>query len=112
MIDDREKTEPPYPKDTYAPVEEAQKRYLRTEKGKSAKKRYDQSNQGKDARKRYLESEKGKAALLRYYLSEKAQNQREQRKALMKLFRKLDTFLQENPDKSMDEFFEFLGGQD
>lgn len=109
-MNENEKTDPPFPKDTYAPVEEAQKRYLKTEKGKSAKKRYDQSEQGKSARKRYLESEKGQEALLRYYLSEKAQSQREQRKALMKLFRQLDNFTQDNPNKSMEEFFESLGG--
>ena len=107
-----EKTEPPYPKDTYTPVEEAQKRYLNSEKGKSAVKRYQQSESGKAAQRRYLESEKGKAALLRYYLSEKAQTQREQKSAMVKLFRKLEAFLKFHPDKTTEDFFESIGGTD
>ena len=97
--------------DSYSKVEAAQERYRNTEKGKTAKKRYDQSESGKTARMRYLKSEQGKAALLRYYHSEKAQTQRQQRQATLKLFRKLDKFLELHPDKSIEDFFRAIKGE-
>lgn len=98
------------PNDSYSKLEEAQKRYLNSEKGKTAVKRYKQSEKGKDAQQRYLQSERGQAALLRYYLSEKAQTQRQQRAALLKLFRRLDKILGLNPDKSIEDALNEIGG--
>ena len=94
--------------DSYSKYEKAQERYWNSEAGKAAKKRYNLSEKGKDARKKYLESENGRKALLRYYLSEKAETTRQKRQALLKLFRRLDNYLKENPEKSMQDFFDSL----
>lgn len=98
--------------DSYSKYERAQERYWNSEAGKAAKKRYNLSEKGKDARKKYLESENGKKALLRYYLSEKAGTTRQQRQALLKLFRKLDNYLKENPEKTMEDYFNSLAKEE
>lgn len=95
-------------KDTYLATERAKEKYRKSDLGKVAKNRYDNSESGKAARKRYLTSEKGKEALLRYYLSEKAETIRQQRQALIKLFRKLDKYLRKNPEKTIEDYFNSL----
>lgn len=96
--------------DSLSALDRAKEKYRKSEGGKAAKNRYDQSEGGKAARKRYLESEKGKEALLRYYLSEKAVTQRQQNSALLKLFRRLDKYLQRNPNKTIEDYFNSLNG--
>ena len=95
----------PTPKDSYAKIEKAQKKYRNSEKGKELITRYNQSDAGRATREKYLKSELGRKALLRYYLSEKAETARQKRQALLKLFRRLDKYLRENPDKSIEDYF-------
>jgi len=83
---------------------ENQRKYWASEGGREAQNRYFQTEAGKEARERYLNSEKGQQALLRYYLSEKAETTRQKRQALIKLFRRLDKYLRENPDKTIEDY--------
>jgi len=92
--------------DHYTRIEQAQEKYQKSEKGKAARDRWNKSEKGKESREKYLESEKGQEALLRYYLSEKAETNREKRNSLQKLFRKLSTWLDKNPGKTLEDFLE------
>lgn len=85
-------------------IEEAAERYWKSEKGKAVQKRYNLTSQGKEAQTRYLQSEKGKAALLRYYLSEKGTETRKRRTELQNLLNQCNKFLEENPDKTIEDF--------
>jgi len=96
--------------DSYSKIEESNKRYLNSEKGKQAKRRYDLSDKGREARGRYLESEKGQAALLRYYLSEKGATTRQHHNEMTKLFIQLNKYLEENPNKTIEDFLSSLKG--
>ena len=94
--------------DSYTKIEEANKRYFNSEKGKKAVNRYIHSDQGKEARQRYLKSEKGQMALLRYYLSEKGVATRQRHNELTKLFTCLSSYLEENPNKTAEDFLSSL----
>jgi len=94
----------PETEDSYSKFEKTQKKFRSSDKGKAVWTRFNLSDKGKDARKKYLESENGRKALLRYYLSQKAETTRQQRQALIKLFRRLDKYLKSNPDKTMEDF--------
>lgn len=96
------------PSDSYSALERAKEKYANSEKGKTAFRRYAVSDKGKATRQRYFQSEKGQAALLRYYLSEKAESARQKRQALIKLFRKLDKYLRNNPEGTIESFFETI----
>lgn len=95
-------------KDAQAKIEEASARYHSSEKGREAKRRYDTSPKGKDARQKYLQSEKGQMALLRYFLSEKGVMTRQRRNELNRLLTQCGNFLQENPGKTISDFFNSL----
>lgn len=95
----------PVTEDSYEKFEKAQKKYENSEAGRARKIKYNQSDSGKEARERYLKTEKGQGALLRYYLSEKAETTRQKRQALLKLFRQLDNYLREHPDKTIEDYF-------
>jgi hypothetical protein len=97
--------------DAYDKIERAKKKYNSSEKGKAAINRYFSSEKGKEARKRYLNSEKGREALLRYYNSEKAKTARERRQALLKLFRRADKYLKENPGKTIEDFLKEINNE-
>lgn len=94
----------PVTKDSDEKFQKTQKKYESSEAGKARKTRFNQSDGGKESREKYLKSDLGQAALLRYYLSEKAETTRQKRQALIKLFRKLDRYLKENPDKTIEDF--------
>src|SRR3972149_202722 len=55
-------------KDPAEKLDDAYKRYIKTEKGQIALKKHLNSQESREARKRYSESEAGKAAQLRYRL--------------------------------------------
>lgn len=93
------------PNDSCSALEKAKEKYVNSEKGKASYRRYALSEKGKLSKKKYFESEIGKAALFRYYVSEKAETARQQRQALIKLFRKLDKYLRNNPDKTTEDYF-------
>ena len=97
------KIEIPTPEDR-DPIQEAQKRYLSTEKGKNAVKRYHSSEKGKEARDRYFQSEKGRRAQLRYDLSEKGELAREKKVALEKLLKEYSKYLETNPKGTLEAF--------
>ena len=99
-------------KDPYAKIDETNRRYFSSEKGKSAIKKYANSDKGRETRDNYLKSEKGKAALLRYHLSEKGFATRERRKELNRLLTQCNKFLEENPTLTIDDFFSQLGNLD
>lgn len=90
--------------DSSEKIEEAQKKYWASEKGKEVQRKYNLSPKGREAKMRYLESEKGKAALLRYYLSEKGHKTRGLQIQLKKLLAQCGKFLEENPDKTPEDF--------
>jgi len=98
--------------DPYDKIEKAQERYRKSEKGRGAQKRYNQTLKRKETRDRYFKSELGQKALLRYYLSEKAKTTRQQRQALLKLFRRLDKYLKENSEKTIEDYFKQLKPQE
>lgn len=90
--------------DSFTKIEEASKRYWKSEKGKTVKQKYFQSEKGQTAQKKYLQSEKGKAAVLRYFLSEKGQSIRTRQKAVSSLLIQYNKFLKDNPEKTMEDF--------
>ena len=85
-------------------IEDSNRRYLNSEKGRTALQRYQQSEKGKEARKRYLESDKGKTALLRYYNSEKAKANRKKNEELRNLGVRYQAWLETNPGKPFKTF--------
>ena len=95
--------------DSYSKIEKSNRRYLSSEKGKTAKRRYDLSEKGKEARDRYLKSEKGQAALLRYYLSDKGAETRQRRNEINQLIAQCTKFLAENPGRTIQDFLATLG---
>jgi len=94
--------------DAIEKIEEAQKRYWNSDKGKETQSKYHSSKKGREATTRYLNSEKGRMALLRYYLSEKGKTTRQHQNNLRKLLNQCDTFLRENPDKTILDFLHGL----
>ncbi len=61
-------------------IDESQKRYATSEKGKEARTRYRQSNRGKQAQDKYLHSDKGKNAHQKYRNSDKGRDAQERSK--------------------------------
>ena len=103
---------PPKKETSQKKLEETAKRYWKSEKGKGAQKRYSLSPKGKDAKTKYLESELGKAALLRYYLSEKGIKTRDSQSQLRKLLIQYSSYLEENPDKTIEDFLTQLNKEE
>ena len=95
--------------DAIEKIEEAQKRYWNSDKGKETQSKYHSSKKGREATTRYLNSEKGRMALLRYYLSEKGKMARQRQNNLRKLLTQCDSFLKENPDRTITDFLSTLG---
>ena len=63
-----------------------------------------------EAKRKYFRSEKGKAAFRRYYDSEKGQMRRRRLKMLDLLAKECSTFLQDNPDKTVEDFLNQIQG--
>lgn len=89
-------------------IDKAVRRYFQSEKGKQSLKRYQLSGKGKQAQDNYQKSEKGLQSQLRYYLSEKGVATRKRRSALRKLLTQAAKYFEENPDKSISDFIQFL----
>jgi len=89
-------------------VLEAQKAYLRTEKGKLVLKRYTASPKGKASQENYIKSEKGQLAQLRYYNSPKAQETRRKQKEKRDLLKAYAKYLKRNPGASVPDFLKSL----
>jgi len=90
-------------------MDENQKRYWASDKGKATQKKYQQSEKGKEARRRYLQSEKGKLATLRYYLSRKGKTARQDKAQLHNILSQCSQFLKDNPNKSVQDFLIQVG---
>ncbi len=93
-------------------MDATEKRYRSSEKGKDAQKRYLSSKKGRNSQRIYLNSEKGLAAQLRYRLSEKGMSTTQKRQQLAKLADQAITFLEENPDKTVEDYLLTLEIQD
>lgn len=89
--------------DSLSKIEDNQKRYWGSEKGKETQRKYHASDKGKAARKRYLDSDKGKAALLRYNLSKKGKEAREKANSMKKHMAGFSKFLEDNPELPVTE---------
>lgn len=72
------------PEDAYAKIEEAQRKYFSSPKGKKVK-------------RRYFQSEKGKEAQHNYYERKTARN---------RFTEECVTFLQDNPGKTVEDFLQ------
>lgn len=98
----------PVTEDSQEKFDKTQKKYEKSAPGKARKVKWNNSDAGKNSRGKYLKSEMGQEALLRYYLSEKAETTRQQRQALLKLFRQVDKYIREHPEASPQEALEKL----
>jgi len=90
------------------PIEEAQRKYAKSDKGRETQERWNSSEAKKASQGTYFKSEKGMAARLRYYLSEKGLTSRQKRNESQKLLRKCYKFLLVYPDKSVEDFLNSL----
>lgn len=90
---------------------EAQKAYLKSDKGKLTLKRYRASPKGRKSQEIYEDSEKGQLAKLRYYNSEKAKQTRQKQKDRRDLMQAYAKFLERNPGTTIIEFMETQKGE-
>ncbi len=90
--------------DSQEKIENANKRYLDSDKGKAAVEKYLNSEKGKEARKKYFGSEAGKAAQLKYQLSEKGQAQKDRVQFFNHLITNYNKWLKSNPEGSLEQF--------
>jgi hypothetical protein len=92
------------------PIEEAQKRYSESLKGKETQKKYNSGDKKKKVQETYFKSEKGMSARLRYYMSDKGVSVRQKRNETQRLLRRCHKFLLTYPDKTVEDFFNSLRG--
>lgn len=85
-------------------IDEAQKKYNRSSKFKSALRRYRDTPKGQAAQKRAAQSEKHKLAYQKYYFSDKGQKTHLSRRQLVKDFRTVARWLKANPGKTFEDY--------
>ncbi len=90
--------------DAQGKIEDANKRYLDSEKGRAALEKYLNSKKGKASRKKYFDSEKGKASMLKYQLSEKGKNLKDRVSFFNHLITDYNRWLKSNPDGTIEAF--------
>ena len=90
--------------DEYSKIEQAQKKYQRSKKGKESVRTYAQSEPGKKSQTKYIKSSKGKLAQRKYYYSPKGQEAFKRISEKLKPFKEASKWLKENPDKTFKDY--------
>jgi len=85
-------------------IDEARRRWNRSEKRKEAQRRYMDSGKGKLIWKKFTETEKFKLALQKYHLSEKGQAALQRRADKVKDFRLAASWLEEHPGMTYEDY--------
>ncbi len=84
---------------------EARRKFWASPKGRAIQAAYFQTDRGREARKNYLDTVKGKLTLRRYYYSDKGQEAHQKNQDKVKLFKAMDNWLKENPDKTIQDYY-------
>lgn len=92
--------------------DQRKKEYLKSPKGKLSVKKYQRSDKGKNAYKKYHQTPAFKLALRKYYYSEKGQETYKRKRVRDKLFNDIDKWLEDNPKKTIDNYFDHLKEND
>lgn len=83
---------------------EARRRFWASPKGREIQAAYFKTEKGRKAQKHYqLETVKGKLSGRRYYYSDKGQAAHKKHQDKVKLFKAVDIYLKENPDKTIQD---------
>lgn len=86
-------------------IDSAHDKYLRSPKGKKALERYRLSDKGIRARARHAGTVKDKLTKAKYYYSDKGQQAAKSRLDRQKEVRLMDKWMQENPGKTISDYF-------
>ena len=84
-------------------AKEARQKFWASPKGREIQKIYFKTEKGKLAQDRYQQSVKGQLTLRRYYYSNKGQEAHQRHQTKVKTFKKIDKWLKENPDKTIQD---------
>jgi len=85
-------------------MDEAVKRYNRSEKRQAAQKRYEDKPKAKASKRGYYQTEKFKLSVQKYYYSDKGQESHLKRRKLVSDFGKAASWLKDNPGKTYEDF--------
>lgn len=85
-------------------LDEAKKRYAKSDKGREARERYQNSEAGRAARAKFQQTEKHALALKKYYYSDKGQRAHAKRRVVVQDFRAAKNWLKDNPGKTYQDY--------
>lgn len=88
------------------------KRYSQSPQGKATQHKWSHSEKGVKSRIRHTQSEKYKLTQQKYRESQKGKQSIAERKRLAKLWRKIKSWLKENPDKTYEDYFKEHPGEE
>ena len=91
-------------------MDKARSRYQKSEKGKKTQRKYKDSDKGQKVTDDYQESPKFKLSKQKYLESQKGQEAVEKGKERKKDWRKAAKWLEEHPDKTLEDFYKEGGG--
>lgn len=86
-------------------IDESQKKYIQSEKGKESKAKYEQSPRGREAWTRHTKTEKYKLTQRRYRASPKGRDIISNRREIRRNLSAMGRWLKENPDRTIEDYF-------
>jgi len=86
-------------------IDASRRKYSRSDKRKEAQDRFEATDKGQEVIRRYNASERAKLSRQKYYYTEKGKLKHQEDNERKKLMRTIAKFLQDNPSKTVDDYF-------